>query len=253
MNLARWDQRVKRADELAAAHPFAVDVLRFYHRVATLQKGLYWYAQESQASGLDALLPKFPEFLSEIEAGSPAPIAECAREQQTWDPNRTREHLEIHWQSASSEATPEALMARLFLQPYAEYLAEHAKHVPENGAPALCPFCSRKPVVGVLRPEGDGGKRSLICSLCATEWPIGRIVCAACGEEDVDKLAVYTAEQFGYVRVEACDTCGCYIKTVDLTKNGRAVPLVDELATIPLNLWAREHHYVKVQANILGI
>jgi formate dehydrogenase maturation protein FdhE len=38
-----------------------------------------------------------------------------------------------------------------------------------------------------------------------------------------------------------------------LTKNGRAVPLVDELATIPLNLWAREHHYVKVQANILGI
>jgi anaerobic selenocysteine-containing dehydrogenase len=83
--------------------------------------------------------------------------------------------------------------------------------------------------------------------------PIGRILCPACGEESVEKLAIYTAEQFGHVRVEACDTCGCYIKTVDLTKNGRAVPIVDELATIPLNLWVREHGYVKVQANMLGI
>jgi hypothetical protein len=31
------------------------------------------------------------------------------------------------------------------------------------------------------------------------------------------------------------------------------VPIVDELATIPMNLWAQEHRYVKVQANILGI
>ena len=62
-----------------------------------------------------------------------------------------------------------------------------------------------------------------------------------------------TADQFSHVRVEACDTCSCYIKTIDLTKNGRAVPIVDELATIPLNPWAREHRYAKVQANILGI
>lgn len=253
MNLARWDQRTKRADELAAAHVFAADVLRFYHRVATFQKGLYWYLQESQASDLDALLPKFPKFLSEIEAAAPEPIAQCAREQQTWDLDRTRELLEIHWQSASCGSNPEALLAWLFLQPYAEHLAERSNGNVQKTASTLCPFCSRKPVVGVLRPEGDGGKRSLICSLCATEWPIGRIMCAACGEENVDQLAVYTAEQFGHVRVEACDTCGCYIKTVDLTKNGRAVPIVDELATIPLNLWAQEHSYVKVQANLLGI
>jgi formate dehydrogenase maturation protein FdhE len=40
---------------------------------------------------------------------------------------------------------------------------------------------------------------------------------------------------------------------VDLTKNGHAVPVVDELATIPLNLWAQEHGYTKVQPNLLGI
>lgn len=73
------------------------------------------------------------------------------------------------------------------------------------------------------------------------------------GEETVEKLAIYTANQFDHVRVEACDTCHYYIKTVDLTKNGLAVPVVDELATIPLNLWAQEHRYVKLQANLLGI
>jgi formate dehydrogenase maturation protein FdhE len=56
-----------------------------------------------------------------------------------------------------------------------------------------------------------------------------------------------------HVRVEACETCHYYIKTVDLTKNGLAVPVVDELATIPLSLWAQEHQYVKLQANLLGL
>jgi formate dehydrogenase maturation protein FdhE len=64
---------------------------------------------------------------------------------------------------------------------------------------------------------------------------------------------VYSAEEFSHVRVEACDTCRYYIKTVNLTKDGRAVPVVDELATIPLNLWATEHGYVKLQNNLLGI
>lgn len=54
-------------------------------------------------------------------------------------------------------------------------------------------------------------------------------------------------------RVDACDTCHYYIKTVDLTKNGRAVPVVDELAAIPLSLWAAENGYMKVSTNLLGL
>jgi formate dehydrogenase maturation protein FdhE len=42
-------------------------------------------------------------------------------------------------------------------------------------------------------------------------------------------------------------------RTVDLRNNGHAVPAVDELATIPLNLWAAENGYEKLQPNILGI
>ena len=105
----------------------------------------------------------------------------------------------------------------------------------------------------MLREEGDGGKRSLICSLCATEWNFRRILCPGCGEEDVHKLPVYTAGEFDYVRVEACESCHTYLKSIDLTKNGLAVPVVDELATIPLNVWAEQYGYVKLQLNLLSL
>lgn len=252
-NLAKWDQRIRRADELAAAHPFAADVLGFYHRVATFQRGLYGYLKESPAVDLASLLPKFPAFLSEIEMSAPAPVAERAREWKTQGADRAHQLLASHWRSESAGGDPEALLASLFLQPYAEHLAEQAETAPRHETPAVCPFCSRRPAVGVLRPEGDGAKRSLICLMCSTEWPYGRIVCPACGEQAAEKLAIFTADQFAHVRVEACDTCGCYIKTIDLARNGRAVPIVDELATIPLNLWAQERGYVKMQTNMLGI
>jgi formate dehydrogenase maturation protein FdhE len=134
------------------------------------------------------------------------------------------------------------------MQPYAEHLRKPAGEVGPN-----CPSCGSKPVVGVLRGEGDGAKRALICSLCGLEWPFRRLICANCGEEDKEKLPVYTAAQITYVRVEACDTCRTYLKSVDLTKDGFAVPQVDEIATVALNLWAEEHEYTKIETNLLGM
>jgi len=37
-------------------------------------------------------------------------------------------------------------------------------------------------LLGVLRPEGDSGKRFLVCSFCSLEWEFRRILCANCGE-----------------------------------------------------------------------
>ena len=202
-------------------------------------------------------MPRFRQFLSSLEAGSCRPIAHAAQDLNSQPTARCRELLGSCWSDAGEfESAPgesETLLAWLFLQPCAENLAEHCEHASPRGTVARCPVCSGRPQVGVLRPEGDGAKRFLICSVCSTEWAYGRIVCPACGEEDVNKLAIYTASQFNYVRVEGCDTCSHYIKTVDLTKNGLAVPVVDELATIPLNFWAHEHGYVKLQTNLLGI
>ena len=262
-SLAKWDRRIERADELAAAYPFAAEALRFYARIASFQRSLY--AGLASGSGrpgslrdgleLSILLPWFPPYLSLIADAAPLPLAQSAAELSAGR-DRWEEVLAELWrareQDAAALTAAEALIAWTFLQPYAEHLADHAEPPAARAAP-LCPLCSGRPLAGVLRQQGDGASRSLICSLCATEWGYRRIVCPACGEESVDKLPVYVAEQLAHVRVEACDTCRRYIKTIDLTKDGRAVPVVDELAAIPLGLWAAENRYTKVSPNLLGL
>jgi formate dehydrogenase maturation protein FdhE len=52
-------------------------------------------------------------------------------------------------------------------------------------------------------------------------------------------MAFYSAPEIAHVRADVSDTCHTYLKSVDLTKLGLAVAVVDELATIPLDLWAR--------------
>jgi len=89
--------------------------------------------------------------------------------------------------------------------------------------------------------------------LCSTEWPFLRVACPNCGERDKDKLPVYTTADFGHVRVEACDRCTSYIKSIDLTRDGHAVPVVDELATVALNIWAEDRGYTKLESNLLGL
>jgi len=273
----RWGQRIARAHELAASHPFAAEGLRFYERIASFQKSLYGgllagrgterTARVLETPGslraeleLPILLPWFASFLSFVQEIAPPPLAQSAAALSAAGEARWEELLDEFWRDAAPLTEAEALLAWTFLQPYAEYLADRTAR-PEGGAevhgtPPLCPLCSGRPQVGVLRPLGDGARRSLICSLCATEWEYRRIVCPACGEESVDKLPVYVAEEaeeLDHVRVEACDTCRHYIKTIDLTKNGRAVPVVDELAAIPLSLWAAENGYTKVSTNLLGL
>jgi FdhE protein len=266
MTGGKWDLRMRRADELAAKHPSATEALRFYGQVASFQKELYEAlaaaagpAKRVRPPGslrgeldLPALLPWFAPFLALVTEIAPLPLAQSAAEL-----TRPAEVLEEFWHAGAegiAALTPaEALIAWAFLQPYAEHLADHTEPLEIHGTPALCPLCSSPPQAGALRPQGDGGKRSLICSLCATEWDYRRIVCPSCGEENVDKLPVYVAEELPHVRVEACDTCRHYIKTIDLTKDGRAVPVVDELAAIPLSLWAAERGYEKVSGNLLGL
>jgi FdhE protein len=271
MKHGKWDARIRRANQLAVEHSFAADALTFYERLTRYQKSLYSEIETAcgpakmQRFGgtlrheFDAalLLPRFSGFLSFIEEIAPPPLAQATTELRGQGNGHGQAVLQEFWEFdlSTREELPsvEALISRLFLQPYAEYLADHSDWALPHGSPATCPLCGGKPLVGVLRPEGDGAKRSLVCFLCGMEWEYRRIVCPACGEEDVHKLAVYHAKEFAHVRVEACDTCHSYIKSVDMTKDGHAAPVVDELATIPLNLWAAEHGYRKLQTNLLGI
>jgi len=284
MTLSQWDRRIRRANELTSTYPFAAEGLRFYSRVATFQKSLYEEIHKAlpvlpkilsdaplrDELDLFALLPKFPGFLSAIGQVAPAPLRQAVVDlsqkgaavwqrviQDFWlaeaESPAEVSAAEEHATNEADEAIPsQRLLAWIFLQPYAEYLANRRVPMHLDGTPSLCPLCGGKPVVGVLRGEGNGAKKSLICMLCAHEWNFRRIYCPACGEEREPQMAFYSASEIAHVRVDVCDTCHTYLKTVDLTKTGLALPVVDELATIPLDLWANEHGYHKLQINLLG-
>lgn len=260
-----WQRRIHRAEELAHTHPFAAEMLGFYGRLAAFQEKLYRRLESAAQKGptgvqqlagspeLPELLASFGDFLSFIENNAPAPAAERAESLNSQDEHSWSELLNQFWSDTTSNHSPESLLSRAFLQPYAELLRRRAAKQWPSYIHSLCPFCTRKAGVGVLRPLGDGGQRSLVCSFCLAEWNFRRLVCPNCGEEDDRKLPLYTAGELDYIRVEACDSCRQYLKTVDLTKNGLAEPVVDEIAAVPLDLWAREQGYSKIVPNLVGV
>ena len=252
---ASLDDRIARAGELAQKHPSASELLRFYRELALFQKPIHEELRSTGQTDLHALLRYFPALLALVQRAGPEPLAKFGEEHLA-SPEAQWELLLSSWegQAGSDLEGEEAVRfyARVLLQPYAEHLAERGQ-IDLQQTTSTCPFCGGRPVAGVLRGEGDGAKRWLLCSQCSTEWPYLRVCCPNCGERDKDKLPVYTASDFDHVRVEACDQCQTYIKSVDLTRDGHAVPAVDELATIALNLWAEEHGYAKLESNLLGL
>jgi FdhE protein len=270
MTSGLWDARIARAQHLSKKYEFAGEILRFYERVAGAQARVYGCVHAAcgdvrvrrpegglrEELDLTVLLPELRGFLEIVERHAPAPLAAAAREVAGDDSLGWVTLLTTWWKQPSGDATLQAeerFCARAFLEPYAQYLAEHTELPILEMTPSVCPLCGGRPQLGVLRPEGDGARRSLVCCLCATEWNYGRIMCPACGEGSETRLAIYIAEEIPQVRVEACDACQVYIKTVNLTKDGNAVPLVDEIAAVPLDLWAREKGYTKLQENLMGM
>jgi FdhE protein len=239
------DDRIARATELAKIYPGASTLLNFYRDLAHLQKQVFDDVRSRGETDVRALARHFPALIELVRRSGPESLADSSSK-------LTEELLAEHWEGTAEYDPAGRFFARVLLQPYAEYLASRGDiHV--DTTPSTCPFCNARPVVAVLRGEGDGGKRSLLCSMCATEWLYRRVVCPSCGEENKDKLPIYIAAELDYVRVDACDSCQTYLKAVDLTKNGHAVPVVDEIATVALNIWAEEHGYSKLEPNLLGM
>jgi len=267
MTRSRWQRRVQRAQQLAGKHPFAGEILRLYIEIALFQEKLHGELGEENGRGesLNVFaqvqspsrtrnLQRFASFLEMIEKAGPPQVAGIANELVVRGEQDWTDLLNQCWQQVgSSQKDAALLLARAFLQPFAELVRERSRLPGSGVAQSHCPLCGRKPGMAVLRPQGDGGRRSLVCSFCLAEWDFRRIVCAACGEENHSKLPVYVAEDFDYIRVECCDTCNQYIKAVDMTKNGLAEPVVDEIASCPLDLWARQHGYSKIEVNLMGM
>lgn len=108
----------------------------------------------------------------------------------------------------------------------------------------FCPICGALPLMGKLRQED--GKRILICSLCRTEWTFPRLQCPFCHNADQKHLRYFYIEEEPTYRVNICEVCKGYIKTVDEKILGReAVLLVEDIVTFQLDILAEEEGYTK--------
>ena len=274
-----WSRRRDRADALRAEHPPAAELLAFYGDLVALQVASYAEVLHSAWPVVDPDTTRIHfERLPERQTGwvfdkfiralpQPAtPILTAIAGRLAGDRNArhdllvafvARHPLDAVARTLDCDPTPLEFFPRAFLQPYAEALLVRASvtRLPSSPvAPAVCPHCRSRPVAGVLRDEPDvKGRRTLLCCLCSAEWGFPRARCPACGEEAADRLQSHIAEAWPHVRVEECASCSTYIKTVDLRENGHAIPVVDELASVELDLWAAGRHLVKYQPNLLGL
>ena len=274
-----WGDRRARAIHLLAQTPHAEEILTFYVGLTEAQESVAEGVRVADLSGLvqsvegdfprlrleklplRTLALPFHNFLSRVADFGTETIKDGAQALLSQDDDRRLEPLRAAlgaWGRAAAlkeaEDDDSYFYARAFLEPVVTSIAQADSSQPTDWTHDFCFSCGGPPQVAVIRDLPDAvGRRSLICSLCATEWRFRRLTCPHCGETRADKLPVHTAESIAHVRVDACTTCSRYIKTVDLRKKGDALPLVEELAALELDIWAQEQGLTKLRTNVLGL
>jgi len=256
-----WDARIRRAEALTTANAGVAPLLAFYSRVLTAQSAvdeflkarLPWKPSGSIVRDLTVIRPGLVELVRATGAHAPEPLTEQAKHLLE-APASTFEDALVTWWRAP---TDQQFFPKAALQPYLEYLARTRVEPTDRGLPHAdnrCPFCAGQPQLSVLHRDstGNGGGRSLMCANCFTAWSYNRVCCASCGEADEPKLGYFRSDAFVHVRVDMCDACKRYLKSIDLTRLGLAVPFVDEVASAPLDAWALEQGYTKLELNLLG-
>lgn len=257
-------QRIQRAHELAERYPNSAELLLYYGRLALYQQYLFdIYSRNQIVHPTDhwpllthEVLPHFADFARSVTDFAPDPMRERASTLAQLESAEQAELLQHFWQGdlhLDPDNVADNFILLAFLQPYAESLAQSGYRNTATAGHATCSVCASKPLCAVLRDQHHGARRSLICSLCMHEWSFLRVACPACAEERFESLPVFTTENIANVRVDTCNACKHYVKTIDMTKDGLAVPIVDELSTVSLDLWAKENGYFKLCPNLVGL
>ena len=262
-----WEARRNRARVLAGRYDFAAQMLNFYAKLATVQEQLWQLGREEQPSALSlaewASYQKVLEPVVEVaRSDGPALLSSSATAFGAAPHDLQRAVLHAYLVDIPlpevSGSSPDAVLflARAILGPVLESLdLEGAVSSPLSGEERRCPWCWGLPQCKTLREAGEYKSAvQLVCSRCSRAWDYPRRMCGMCGEQALNRLALFEAsEVLPHLRIDGCRTCNTYMVTVDMRKEGKAEPLVDELCALPLDLWATEQGFSKAQPNLLGV
>ncbi|HSF16492.1 MAG TPA: formate dehydrogenase accessory protein FdhE [Vicinamibacteria bacterium] len=205
--------RAQRARILAKRYPEAAEALDFYAEVASFQA--------RRGTSL--------ELLKMVSSLGPPLLRQAASGVDVY------QAVEMY-RSGEDRSSPKSFFARVLLQIEAACRDDHAP-----------------PQVGCLRGEGEGSSLWLACSLCFEERRAARSQCPACQMTDERQIVVFSASEIPHIEVRACDACRFYLNVVRLDEEPEAMPDVDEMVAIALDLRAREMGYEKIQTNLVGM
>ena len=253
-----YGERRRRAAELTAEWPFAAQVLALYQALLPVQEQAFTDTLEAGVEDLGAV-PGFcagrvmPGVLGATVTAGPEPLVTAA---QALLYGGDLGAPVAAWLAGEELDGFKAYFGRAAGQPVLEALAERGALTGLGDGLRRCPACGGLPQLAYHGLSDDAlltAPRRLICSRCSTAWAYPRMVCAGCGEDDTGRLHIFSeSERFPHLRVDACDSCKRYMVTVELVKQPRAVPIVDELAALPLDMYARERGFNKISANLVG-
>jgi FdhE protein len=257
---AAFTRRAARGDFLAAKSEPAREPLRFAAGLFRVQGRLATALLEEGGSlsgrleadadrvgrGREALLG----FVAEC---GPPGLAEAASALGREDPSRFSSRLLAFWRG--DPQSRDDYLSRAWLRPYVEVLAGLGITPDRPRPPGHCPFCGGPPWIAARRSasEADGAERVLGCSLCGGEAPFARIRCPCCLQEDPERLPSFRSDTHPTVRIEACEACHRYVKSIDLTLDGHAIPEVDDLVSLGMDLWATREGFTRIEPGLAGI
>lgn len=254
-----WDDRIRRADALAAPPGPAQAILSFYAQLLRIQKDLYESFRSRRLTGelsADATpeMQLAPPLLKMALAKGPAALRE--RAERLLSASAKFDEIVSRY---SYKPDDRDFFGKALLQPYLERLRDdrvRPRYRDHLRGERRCPVCGGAPQLSILEEHADtlaSGGRQLQCANCLNAWTFRRVVCVSCGEEDEAKLGYFQSEELPHLRVDSCDTCRRYVKSIDLGKLGLAVPIVDEVAGVALDVWATEHGFTKIELNLIGM
>jgi len=118
---------------------------------------------------------------------------------------------------------------------------------PETRRKSHCPVCGSLPSLSLLK--GEEGKRYLLCSCCGYQWRADRLSCPVCNNTDQGSLQYFCGEGEDACRIDLCDTCHHYIKTIDYRSLEESDPSLEDLATLHLDVLAAQKGYRRAVPN----
>jgi len=257
--LESWARRRRRARQLLDRYAFAAQMLGLYTALLDAQERAFLATLDDRPD--PARVPHYvgTRVMGEVAdaavaAGPPALAAAI--------PALLAEGIGADavtaWQAGERQEPMREFLARAAASPVLEALGPAAGAACRRASAEIaCPRCGGLPQVSYLDEAGEAlvsVPRRLQCSRCSESWVHQRMTCVGCGEQTTARLPIFAdPERFPHLRADACESCRRYVITVDLRKDPEAVPVVDELTALPLDLHAQEHGFAKITSNLMAI